>query len=124
MINKVWIEQNLAVSEAQRDSAEVMVETYDGLRWRASFVTIPFLQRQMSLTREVSKEQHNMPPVRFIAIETPHVIVENLLQDTVEDTIDNLMTLGTFESVFTPSPEPRLPLAVQTLSVPLPFPCP
>src|SRR5258708_22825449 len=107
MINKVWIEQNLAVSEAQRDSAEVMVETYDGLRWRASFVTIPFLQRQMSLTREVSKEQHNMPPVRFIAIETPHVIVENLLQDTVEHTIDNLMTLVTFESGFTADDEPR-----------------
>jgi len=35
-----------------------------------------------------------------MAIETPHVIVENLSQDTIEDTIDNLMTLGVFESVF------------------------
>jgi hypothetical protein len=41
-----------------------------------------------------------MPLVRFVALETPHVIVEDLLPDTIEDTIDNLMTLGTFESVF------------------------
>jgi len=29
------------------------------------------------------------------------VIVDTLDQDTIEDTIDNLMTLGVFESVFT-----------------------
>lgn len=99
MISKIWVEHNLQDSEAQRDNADVMVITEDGLRWRGAFVTIPFLQRQMYLSRDVAKDS-NMAPVRFVAIETPHIIVENLLRDTIEDTIDNLMTLGIFENVF------------------------
>jgi len=55
----------------------------------------------MQASREVAHDIANMPPVRFVAIETPHVIVDTLDQDTIEDTIDNLMTLGVFESVFT-----------------------
>ncbi|MEP7286749.1 MAG: hypothetical protein ABI947_13395 [Chloroflexota bacterium] len=100
MINHVWVEQTLQVTEAQRDSADILVETEDGVWWRGSFVTIEFLQRQMYLSREIGKDIRNMAPVPFIALETPHIIVENLLQDTIEDTIDNLMTLGIFENVF------------------------
>jgi hypothetical protein len=108
MINKIRIELNMQESEAQRDNANVVVETDDGIVWQAPFVTISFLQRQMYLSRDVAKDLHNMAPVRFIAIETPHVIVENLLQDTIEDTIDNLMTLGIFESVFVRYSEEQL----------------
>ncbi|HVO41537.1 MAG TPA: hypothetical protein VMT34_02885 [Aggregatilineales bacterium] len=101
MIKHVWVEtQGTEDLNNQYDNADILVETEDGLLWSASFVTIPYLQRQMELTREVADTFHNMPPVRFAAIETPHVIVENLMQDTIEDTIDNLMTLGIFESVF------------------------
>ncbi len=102
MIKRVWIELTSGEGfDPQRDSADVLVETEDGLMWSASFVTIPFLQRQMETSRDVANDVNNMPPVRFVAIETPHVIVEELSQDTIEDTIDNLMTLGIFESVFT-----------------------
>jgi hypothetical protein len=102
MIKRVWVEQNEGKAfNPKRDSADVLVETEDGLMWTASFVTIPFLQRQMELSRDVAKDVNNMPPVRFVAIETPHVVVDDLSQDTIEDTIDNLMTLGIFESVFT-----------------------
>ncbi len=101
MIKRVWVEQNEGKAfNPKRDSADVLVETDDGLLWTASFVTIPYLQRQMELSRDVANDVSNMPPVRFIAIETPHVIVDDLTQDTIEDTIDNLMTLGIFESVF------------------------
>ncbi len=100
MIKHIWLDQNEGF-DPERDSADVLVETEDGLLWSASFVTIPYLQRQMELSRDVAKDEANMPPVRFIAIETPHVIVDNLMKDTIEDTIDNLMTLGIFESVFT-----------------------
>jgi hypothetical protein len=101
MIKRVWVEQNEGKAfNPKRDSADVLVETEDELLWTASFVTIPFLQRQMELSRDVANDVHNMPPVRFVAIETPHVIVDDLSQDTIEDTIDNLMTLGIFESVF------------------------
>ncbi len=101
MINRLWVEQDLSVSEAQLDNAEVLVETETGLRWRASFVTIPFLQRQMQLNRAFGQDLDKLHPVRFTAIETPHVILDNLLESTIEETVDNLMTMGVFESVFT-----------------------
>src|SRR5690348_8368945 len=101
MINRLWIEQHLSVSEAQRDNADVLVETENGSHWRASFVTIPFLQRQMQLSRSFAEDVKKLHPVRFAAIETPHVIVDNLLETTIEDAVDNLMKLGVFESIFT-----------------------
>jgi hypothetical protein len=101
MIKHVWIERSSSEDfDPVRDNADVLVETEDGLMWSASFVTIPYLQRQMELSRDVANDADNMPPVRFVAIETPHVIIDNLSQDSIEDTIDNLMTLGIFESVF------------------------
>jgi hypothetical protein len=108
MINRLWIEQNLSESEMQRDNADVLVETENGLRWRAAFVTVPFLQRQMQLNRAFGQDMEKLHPVRFAAIETPHVIVDNLLESTIEDTVDNLMTLGVFESVFTLCPDEGL----------------
>jgi hypothetical protein len=101
MIKRIWIDRGSGEDfDAAGDNADVLVETEDGLMWSASFVTIPYLQRQMELSRDVANDADNMQPVRFVAIETPHVIVENLSQDSIEDTIDNLMTLGIFESVF------------------------
>lgn len=101
MIKHVWIEhRNIEGFDPYRDITDVLVQTEDGLTWTTSFVTIPYLQRQMELSRDVAQSMDNMPPVRFVALETPHVVVENLLPDTIEDTIDNLMTLGIFESVF------------------------
>ena len=46
--------------------------------------------------------EHNksLAPTPFLALETPHVIVEMLTDDIIEDVIDNLMALGVFESVF------------------------
>lgn len=103
MINNVWIErQQDAGFDPQNDMTDVVVELEDGALWAASFATIPYLQRQMFFSREVAIDTPNAPPVRFVALETPHVVVENLLTDTIEDTIDNLLALGTFESVFTP----------------------
>lgn len=102
MLKRVWIEQQGEIGfDPHQDSADVVVELEDGQLWSAAFVTIPYLQRQMLLSGEVAAGiSPNMSPVRFVALETPHVIVENLLPDTIEDTVDNLMTLGIFESVF------------------------
>jgi len=100
MIKHIWIEQQNAQGfDPYHDNTDVLIETEDGLMWSASFVTLPYLQRQMHLSREIA-QGYNMAPTRFVAIETPHVIVEDLLPDTIEDTVDNLMTLGIFESVF------------------------
>jgi len=102
MINRVWIDREEGVRfDPHQDNADVFVELEDGQVWAASFVTIPYLQRQMKLNRDVVNTlEANMVPVSFVGIETPHVIIEDLLPDTIEDTIDNLMTLGTFEIVF------------------------
>lgn len=103
MINQVLIErQNDEGFNPTDDITDVIVELEDGAVWSASFATISYLQRQMFLSHEVASDSPNMPPVRFVALETPHVIIENLNPDTIEDVIDNLMTLGTFESVFFP----------------------
>jgi hypothetical protein len=102
MLKRVWIEQQGEIGfDPHQDSADVVAELEDGQLWSAAFVTIPYLQRQMMLSGEVAAGiSRHMSPVRFVALETPHVIVENLLPDTIEDTVDNLMTLGIFESVF------------------------
>jgi hypothetical protein len=102
MIKRVWIEPEGELGfDPYQDSADVMVEVEDGQLWSAAFVTVPYLQRQMYLSGEMAAGiSETTPPVRFVALETPHVIVENLLHDTIEDTIDYLMTLGIFESVF------------------------
>ena len=55
----------------------------------------------MELSFAVSKQFPDALPVRYAVLETPHVVVDNLERDTIEDTIDNLLTLDMFESVFT-----------------------
>ncbi|MBW4437298.1 MAG: hypothetical protein KME04_09205 [Pleurocapsa minor GSE-CHR-MK-17-07R] len=93
---RIWIEK------AQESGAcDVLVLMDDGAVYTAAFVTMPFLRRQMDLTFEACSTMEDTPPARFAALETPHIIVDNLSQDSIEDTIDNLLALGTFGSVFT-----------------------
>ena len=63
-------------------------------------------------SREEISSIKNLLPVSFAVIETPHVFVENLMPDTIEDTIDNLMALGIFESVFVLHLEEKLGLEI------------
>lgn len=118
ILKRVWIEQvNAEGFDPYHDSTDVFVETYDGQIWLSHFVTIPFLQRQMFVSHEVAEGEAQLLPVRFIPLETPHVIIENLLPETIEDTVDNLMTLGIFESVFVRYSDPTLlPEGGETLS--------
>ncbi len=95
----VWIEMH---SDAQEpDSCDVIVETESGKIYNALFITIPYLQRQMQLSYTVAKQLPDAPPVRYAVLETPHIVVDNLNRDTIEDTIDNLLALDTFEGLFT-----------------------
>lgn len=101
MIRHIWIEQAGDVDfDPLHNATDVLVEVEDGSMWAASFATVGYLHRQMETSRAVARDFAGMPTVRFVAIETPHVIVDSLDQDTIEDTIDNMMTLGVFESVF------------------------
>lgn len=95
--SRVWIEAH----SDDTDARDVIVEMEDGVIYTALFVTIPYLQRQMGLTFEVSRELPDTPPVRFAVLDTPHILVEDLNRDTIEDTIDNLLAMEVFISVFT-----------------------
>ncbi len=95
----VWIEMHHDAAEP--DSCDVLVETESNKLYTALFITIPYLHRQMQLSYTMSKQLPDTPPTRYAVLETPHVVVDNLERDTIEDTIDNLLALDTFESVFT-----------------------
>lgn len=94
----VWIE---LLDEADSGSCDVIVELEDGRVYTAMFVTVPYLQRQMDLTYHLSKQMPDVPPVRYATLETPHILVENLNRDTLEDIIDNMLALDVFEGFFT-----------------------
>ena len=95
---RIWVEMH---DSAENDACDVIVQMEDGAYYTAPFVTIPYLERQMTLSYEMSKTLPDAPPVRYAALETPHIVLANLNRDTIDDTIDNLLALDTFESVFT-----------------------
>ena len=94
---RVWIETS---DENEDDACDVIVEMEDGNLYTALFVTQPYLKRQMDLNFHMSK-QLDMPPVHYTALETPHILVDSLQRDTLEDTIDNMLALDVFEGCFT-----------------------
>ena len=85
---------------AERDACDVIIEVENGMVYTAVFVTLHYLRRQMDLSYEMSKQLPDTPPVRYAALETPHVLVEDTERDTIEDTIDNLLALDVFEGFF------------------------
>ncbi len=95
----VWIEMHNDAQEA--DSCDVIVQTESGKMYTALFITIPYLQRQMQLSYAMSKQLIDAPSVRYAVLEIPHIVVDNLNRDTIEDTIDNLLALDVFEGLFT-----------------------
>ncbi len=94
---RVWIETS---DDNEADACDVIVEMEDGKLYTALFVTQPYFKRQMELSLHMSK-QLDMPPVRYTALETAHIVVESLQRDVLEDTIDNMLALDVFEGCFT-----------------------
>ncbi len=102
LVKRVWIEHEPEIAfDPYKDSADVLVEMEDGRLWQAHFVTLAHLREELQLSLSVAYEHRRaLAPTSFLALETPHVIVEDLYQDTIEDVVDNLVVLGVFESVF------------------------
>ncbi len=98
MPKRLWVEMQDAI---ERDSCDVIVEMEGGSYYTALFVTLPYLRRQMELTYAVSSQLPDTPAVRYASMDTPHILVENLDWETIEDTVDNLLALDTFETLFT-----------------------
>lgn len=102
LLKRVWIEREPQTAfDPRTDSADVLVEMEDGQLWQAHFVTLEHLRQEMQLSLDVAQEHlRALASTPFLALETPHVIVEVLMNDVIEDVVDNLMALGVFESVF------------------------
>ncbi len=94
----IWIEMQDGV---EADACDVIVKMENGAYYTAVFVTLPYLQRQMDLSYEVSKQLPDTMPVHYAALETPHIVVSDLSRETIEDTIDNLLALDVFVNLFT-----------------------
>lgn len=93
---RVWFELH-----REKDACDVLVQMDDGTVYTALFATMAYLQRQMDLQLQVTQQLEDTPVVRYCVIDTPHIMVEDLERDIIEDTIDNLIALDVFESHFT-----------------------
>lgn len=98
--SKVWIEMHENEFDTP-SSCDVLVRMDDTSLYTAHFVTLAYLRRQMDLSYAVTSQIDETPAVRYAALETPHILVDDLARDTIEDTIDNLIALDIFENLFT-----------------------
>lgn len=116
MPRRVWLE---LPATGDSDSCDVLVEMEDGVVYTAAFVTMPYFERQMRLSYEVSKSLPDMMPLAYATVETPHVVVADLKAETIEDAIDNMIALDTFTGIFTQvsENEPAEPSKAPTLTV-------
>lgn len=83
------------------EARDVMVELENGVLYTGVFITLNYLKRQMELTHQLTKQIEDTIPARFAALDTPHIVVDTLDRDIIEDTIDNLLAMDVFESYFT-----------------------
>jgi hypothetical protein len=83
------------------DACDVLVEMEDGTLYTALFVTPPYFNHQMTLCYEVTQQLPDTMPVHYTTVDTPHIVVNKLDRDTIEDTIDNLLVLEVFAGLFT-----------------------
>ncbi len=102
LVKRVWLDPAPPFAyDPETDCADVVVEMEDSQLWQAHFVTLSHLRQEMQLSLAVARDfDRALAATQFLALETPHVVVEKLTQDIVEDVVDNLMALGTFETVF------------------------
>lgn len=83
------------------DACDVIVRMEDGALFTALFATVSHVLRQMDLTWMVTESIPETRPVRYAVLDTPHIIVDALDRTIFENTIDNLVAQGVFESHFT-----------------------
>lgn len=102
LVKRVWIEPAPQITfDPETDCADVLVEMEDERMWQAHFVTLAHLQQEMQLSLNVARQyDRSLALTQFLTLEIPHVIVERLTSEIIEDVVDNLLTLGVFESVF------------------------
>lgn len=94
-------EEILCEMHEEGDACDVIVQMEDGTVYTALFATLSYIHRQLSLTWMVTESIPDTTPVRYAVLDTPHIIVDSLQINTIEDAIDNLVAQDVFESLFT-----------------------
>jgi hypothetical protein len=100
IVKRIWMDTLDEDFDPATDGVDVMVEMVNGEVWTAHFVTLAYLKQQMEMSVAVAVTEGILGRAGFVALETPHVIVESLNRESIEDVVEDLLTLGTFESVF------------------------
>ena len=102
-IDKIMIMPDEVLCEPHEDgdACDVLVRMEDGTVYTALFATVDYIHRQLQLTWMVTAGIPETPPARYAVLDTPHIIVERLRIEIIEDTIDNLVAQDVFESLFT-----------------------
>lgn len=96
-IERVYVER----LHDNNHACDVIVKMTDGTIYTCLFVTLNYLRRQMEMNYLIVKQVEGAVPSRFAALDTPHMLVENLTLEVIEDAIDNLLALEMFETMFT-----------------------
>lgn len=97
LVKRIWMDSvDGQPPDPVAGDVDVMVEMENGELWTAHFVTIPYLQQQLTMSAAVTGSELNS----HVALETPHVIVQQVSQEHIEDIVYELIGAGTFESVF------------------------
>ena len=97
---KIWIEYHESENDS-KSSCDVLVKIEEGNIYTAHFVTLAHLRREMDLSYAVTRQIDHTPAVRYATLEHPHLLVDDLSRDNIEDIIENLIALSMFGSVFT-----------------------
>lgn len=100
IVKRIWTDTLERDFDPMTEGVDVMVEMINGEVWTAHFVTLPYLKQQMEMSVAITDSEDGLGRAGFVALETPHVIVERLDREAIEDIVDDLLTLGTFESIF------------------------
>lgn len=100
IVKRIWIDTLEDDFDPTSEGVDVMVEMINDEVWTAHFVTLSYLKQQIEMSIAVANAEVVLGHSGFVALETPHVIVERLDREAIEDIVDDLLTLGTFESVF------------------------
>ncbi len=94
--HKIWFELH-----PERDCCDAFVQVEDGCLYSAVFITPDYIQRQMRLTSELARLQHEAAAVRYAVLDMAHIVVETMARETLEDAIYNLIAQDVFEGCFT-----------------------
>lgn len=94
--NQIWFELH-----PEGDCCDAFVHAEDDCLYSAFFVTPAYIQRQMRLTSEMARSQQGATPLTYAVLDLPHLVVDTMARETLEEVIYHLISQDVFEGSFT-----------------------